>query len=287
MAQSLRDLRSVRCIDLSVPISSKTAEPLPPRIDYVDHHRSAHELAAICTHLIRQENAQEFSNAVITEDAFDEHLGLANENLELDTHAGTHLDAPWHFGPICANQPAKTIDQIPLEWCFAPGVVLDLRFKKSGELITPTDLQAALDRIGYTLRPSDIVLLMTGADKHFYQQDYFSAHAGMGREATLWLLDQGIRIIGIDGWGFDRPAGIMLEDYVRTHGEERLLPAHMVGREREYCHMEKMANLDRIPYPFGFWVSCFPIKIESGSAGWVRAVAIIKEEDDTYENIQA
>jgi kynurenine formamidase len=116
---------------------------------------------------------------------------------------------------------------------------------------------------------------MTGADKHFDKPDYFSAHAGMGREATLWLLDQGIKVMGIDGWGFDRPADTMLADYWHTGDSHQLLPAHMLGREREYCHMEKMANFDQIPVPYGFWVSCFPVKVERGSAGWMRAVALV------------
>lgn len=278
MGRGLEALQSLRCIDLSLPISPSTAEPDPPHIDYVSHDRSAKELAAICTNLVRQTAVGAASAAVITENAFVDRLGLANENIRLDSHAGTHMDAPWHFGPLCENKPAKTIDQIPLEWCFAPGVVLDLRHKKPGDLILPADLQQALDHIHYVLRPRDIVLLMTGADKHFEQEDYFSAHPGMGREATLWLLDQGIRVIGIDGWGFDRPVHAMLEDHVATGGEYRLVPAHMVGREREYCHIEKMANLDQIPVPYGFWVSCFPVKVERGSAGWVRAVALVDGE---------
>ncbi len=275
MVRGLGSLRDVQIVDLSVPISPATAEPGPPRIDYIDHARSAHELASICTQLVRQMSSPECASAVITETAFDQCLGLANENIELDTHAGTHMDAPWHFGPLCEDKPARTIDQIPLEWCFAPGVVLDLRHKQAGELITPQDLQQALQRIPYTLQPGDIVLLMTGADKHFEQSDYFSAHAGMGRDATLWLIDQGIKVMGIDSWGFDRPAGVMLEDYVKS--KEPLLPAHMVGREREYCHIEKMANFDAIPQPYGFWVCCFPVKVERGSAGWVRAVALVEK----------
>jgi kynurenine formamidase len=278
MGRGLRELRSIRLIDLSVPISSRTAEPDPPHIDYIDHRQAATELATIATHLLRQSlSPSQQSGAVITEDAFEDGLGLANENLRLDTHSGTHMDAPWHFGPLSENRPAKTIDQIPLEWCFGPGVVLDLRWKKAGDLIMPEDLQGALDRIGYTLAPRDIVLIMTGADKHFHQADYFSAHAGMGREATEWLLDKGVKVMGIDGWGFDRPAGVMLQEYWQTKDRAALLPAHMLGRDREYCHMEKMANLDQIPVPHGFWVSCFPVKIERGSAGWIRAVALVDE----------
>lgn len=271
MGRGLRELHNVQCIDLSVPISPDTAEPQPPAIDYIDHRHAASELAEIATHLARRHTP----TATVTADAFRDGLGLANENLRLDSHAGTHMDAPWHFGPRSADKPALTIDQIPLDWCFGPGVVLDLRHKKAGELITADDLRKALDHIHYVLRPGDLVLLMTGADKHFHQSDYFSAHPGMGREATLWLLDRGIKVIGIDGWGFDRPAGAMLEDYLKTHDVNALLPAHMTGRDREYCHIEKLANLDQIPIPFGFWVCCFPIKIAKGSAGWVRAVALV------------
>lgn len=275
MGGVLWELRRSRLIDLSLPISPSTAEPDPPKIDYIDHAHAAEELAAIATHLLRQANPS--AQVTITHDAFHDHLGLANENLHLDSHAGTHMDAPWHFGPTSAGLRAKTIDEIPLSWCFGPGVVLDLRHKKAGECIAPEDLQAALEKINYHLNPGDIVLLMTGADKHFDHPDYFSAHPGMGREATLWLLDQGIRVIGIDAWGFDRPAGAMLKDYLSTGDNAAILPAHMAGREREYCHIEKLGNLDQIPTPYGFWVCCFPVKIEKGSAGWVRAVAVVED----------
>lgn len=276
MFPSLDTLRRLKFIDLSVPISPTTAEPLPPRIHYISHQCAARDLAGICTQLVNQNRSDK--TAVIPESAFQDGLGLANEDLEVDSHAGTHMDAPWHFGPLSEGEPAKTIDKVPLEWCWGPGVVLDLRHKKAGETITPEDLRQALGDIHYRLRPGDIVLLMTGADKRFTESDYFSAHPGMGRDATLWLLDRGIKVIGIDGWGFDRPVVPMLEDYVRTGDRSYLLPAHMVGREREYCHLEKLANLDHIPRPYGFQVACFPVKIERGSAGWVRAVALVEED---------
>ena len=276
MGRGLRELRSIRLIDLSVPISPRTAEPEPPHIHYIDHHHAAQDLAAVANRLLRQQAGADSPVPTLSSSIFPDEMGLANERMELDPHSGTHLDAPWHFGPVSAGAPSKTIDEIPLEWCMGPGVILDLRHKKAGETITPQDLEAALERIQYTLEPGDIVLLMTGADKHFDQKDYFSAHPGMGREATLWLLDQGVRLIGTDGWGFDRPAGAMLKDYLETGDSGALLPAHMVGREREYCHMEKLANLDQVPVPYGFWVSCLPVKIERGSAGWARVVALVE-----------
>src|SRR5438046_2980578 len=94
--------------------------------------------------------------------------------------------------------------------------------------ISCTTAEPEPPQIDYTLRTNDIVLLMTGADKHVYKEDYFTAHPGMGREATLWLLDQGVKVIGIDGWGFDRHAHAMLSDYLRTGDNAAIFPAHMV-----------------------------------------------------------
>lgn len=286
MGEILRELQRCRLIDLSLPISPATAEPDPPRIDYIDHVHAAQELAAVATHLVRQASPTPNTAPAITPEAFQDHLGLANENLHLDSHAGTHMDAPWHFGPRSGDASAKTIDQIPLSWCWGPGVVLDLRHKAAGAFISVDDVVQALARIPHRLAPGDIVLLMTGADKHFDKPDYFSAHPGMSREATLWLLNQGVRVIGIDAWGFDRPAGSMLQDYLSSGDNTAIFPAHMAGREREYCHIEKLANLDQIPSPSGFWVLCFPIKIERGSAGWVRAVALVEDVVSESEQLE-
>jgi len=142
-------------------------------------------------------------------------------------------------------------------------------------VITSEDLQKELDRIGYTLKPLDIVLIMTGADKLWGKAEYFDAGCGMCRESTLWLVDQGIRVMGIDAWGWDRPFWAIKEEFARTGDRQILWEAHLAGIEREYCHLEKLANLDLLPRAFNFKVACFPVKLTGGSAGWCRAVAII------------
>src|SRR5258706_2642795 len=109
MGPGLRDLHRTHLIDLSLPISSSTAEPDPPKIEYVDHGHAATALAAMATQLLQQAFPHATGSPVITEAAFDDHLGLANANLQFDSHAGTHMDAPWHFGPLCGNYPSKTI----------------------------------------------------------------------------------------------------------------------------------------------------------------------------------
>jgi kynurenine formamidase len=210
----------------------------------------------------------------LTADDLPEGKFAAVEIVTLTTHSGTHLDAPYHYGPKSGGKPAKTIDKIPLEWCFGNGVVLDLRHKKAGEEIGIEDLQKALKRIRYTLKPFDIVLLMTGAYKRYGKPDYMNAHAGATRESTLWLIDQGIKVMGIDAWGWDKPFSVMVDE-VKRGIKGRVWAAHYAGKEKEYCHIENLANLDKIGRPYGFKVAVFPVKIERAGGSWVRAVAIV------------
>jgi kynurenine formamidase len=254
---------STKLIDLSVVIENSAYEGLwPPKITYWDHRRGAKELGRPLGI-----NASEFPDG----------LGLAWEEVTLITHVGTHLDAPWHFGPMAGGEPAKTIDQIPLEWCYGDGVVLDLRHRKPGESITREDVQEALTKINYTLKPLDIVLIMTGADKYVEDVRYTEMNPGMSREATLWLGEQGIKVIGIDGYGYDKPFSVMGKEF-KAGDKDALWPGHFAGREREYCHIEKLANLDQIPRPHGFKVALFPIKILNASAAWIRPVAIVEDD---------
>jgi len=83
---------------------------------------------------------------------FPEALGLAWMDVKMSDHAGNHIDAPYHFGPTVAGEPAKTIDQVPLEWTMGPGVRLDFR-GHSGRDITVADLEAEITRVGATLGP--------------------------------------------------------------------------------------------------------------------------------------
>ena len=123
----------------------------------------------------------------------------------------------------------------------------------------------------------DIVLLWTGTDRKLHSKEYFE-QPGMGRDSTLWLVqEKGIKVIGIDAFGFDRPFRAMREDFERTGDGKWIWPAHFAGIEAPYCQIEKLANLDAIPRPHGFKVSCFPIKVKRASAGFARVVAFVEE----------
>ena len=88
-------------------------------------------------------------------------LGWANDYLTLGTHVGTHMDAPWHYHPTSEGKKAKTIDDVPVEWFYSDGVVIDMSHKKPGELIDIDDLEEALIKMSYKIKPFDIVLVMT------------------------------------------------------------------------------------------------------------------------------
>ncbi|MBI2918202.1 MAG: cyclase family protein [Chloroflexi bacterium] len=251
----------LRIIDLSVPLKNGAQEPLPPQITYMGHAETARDMGPLFG---------------LRPDDFPEAKFCAAERVTLSTHSGTHLDAPWHYWPTSQGKPARTIDQVPLEWCYGDGVVLDFSHRKRGDLITAEDVQQALRQIGYAIKPFDIVLIRTDASKHFDEPGNDLIHPGMSREATLWLIDQGVRVVGIDAWGWDRPFDLMAADVKAGH-KDQLWQGHYAGREREYCHIEKLCNLDRIPTPYGFKVAVFPVNIQGASAGWCRPVAIMEE----------
>ncbi len=253
----------MRIVDLSLPLESLKSDPLLLRnhVTYQDHRFGAF-LIRLMFGLPRR--------------LLPFGLGWANEIIKLSTHGTTHMDAPYHYAPVSEGKPARTIDQIPLEWCYQDGVVLDMRHKGVGEVITVADLEAALEAIGYTLKPLDIVLLRTGCDAYYGTPEYFTRGSGLGRASTLWLVEQGVKIIGIDAWGLDIPLKIQAERAKRANDPHVFWEAHFAGVDREYCQLERLAHLDRLP-PFGFKVACFPLNIPGAGAGPARVVAILEE----------
>lgn len=255
-----------RFVDISVPLENGVVSDPPgylPKIDYIDHHASVAELRS-------------FFPGLRDEDLPDGEA-WAIERIQLITHNGTHLDAPYHFASTMnRGERAITIDEVPLDWCFRPGVKLDFRQLADGQVVTAADVERELERIGYAIQPLDIVLVNTRAGSRYGHDDYLRSGCGMGEEATLYLLERGVRLTGTDGWSWDAPFVHTAERYAESHDASLIWEGHKAGREIGYCHLEKLHNLEALP-PFGFTISCFPVKIRKASAGWTRAVAIIED----------
>ncbi len=201
----------------------------------------------------------------------------AIEQISLFTHNGTHLDAPYHFHSTMNNgQRAITIDEVPLEWCFNRAVKLDFRDFEDGYVVSAQDIKDELKRIGHELQALDIVVVNTSAGAAYGQPNYLAKGCGIGREATLYLLEHGVRITGTDAWSWDAPFIYTAQKYAETKDASIIWEGHRAGMEIGYCHIEKLSNLEQLP-DTGFMVSCFPVKIKGASAGWTRAVAIIED----------
>jgi kynurenine formamidase len=255
-----------RIIDLSVPIENDVAsdpEGYRPRINYIDHQQSVSEIIDFFPGL--------------RPDQLPDGEGWAIERIALTTHNGTHLDAPYHFASTMdGGKRAITIDEVPLDWCFRPGVKLDFRHLPAGYVATAGDVRAELDRIGHRLAPLDIVIVNTAAGARYGADDYVVSGCGMGREATLFLLEAGVRVTGTDAWSWDAPFPFTRERFEQTGDASLIWEGHRAGREIGYCHLEKLHGLEQLP-DAGFTIACFPVKIRAASAGWTRAVAIFDQ----------
>lgn len=156
------------------------------------------------------------------------------------------------------------------------GVMVDFSDKPSGYVCTSRDFQEYFGRVGYTLKPGDIVLVHTNAAAVYGRKEYLSTGCGVGEEGTCWLFRQGVHTVGTDAWSWDAPLGLVSQRFEETGDASIIWEGHKAGRHQAYLQMEKMTNLDQLP-PFGFRVIALPIKIKGASAGWVRAVALLEE----------
>lgn len=253
-------------IDLSVALESDIAsdpDVMLPEIEYFSHKDTASQMAGFFPGL--------------DVDDLPGGEGWALEKLTMYTHNGTHLDAPYHHhSTMNDGERAITIDEVPLEWCFGRGVKLDFRHLPDGHIVTPAEIDAELQRIDYSLSPLDIVLVNSSAGDRYGESDYLARGCGMGREATLHLLEQGVRVTGTDAWSWDAPFSITAQRFAAEKNPNIIWEGHRASMKIGYCHIEKLTNLQMLPSS-GFTVSCFPFKIKAASAGFVRAVAIIEE----------
>jgi kynurenine formamidase len=259
-----------RFVDLSIYLENDVLSDPPamkPNIDYIRHDVGAEQMSAFFPGL---DSA-----------ALPDGEGWAIEFVQLCTHNGTHLDAPYHFHPTMnehsgGKERAITIDEVPLEWCFQSGVKLDFRHFPDGYVVTAGDIEAELERIEHTLSPLEIVLVNTAAGGAYGDSDFVSRGCGVGYEGTMYLLEQGVRVTGTDAWSWDAPFDKTAVRFAETGDASLIWEGHKAGRHIGYCHLEKLHNLESLPNT-GFTISCFPHKIRGASAGWTRAVAIIDD----------
>lgn len=253
----------MRIVDLTKPIQFNEGDPafMQVQIKHFAHAQAEAMLTQLgLTPDLYPPNFEGWADDLIT------HMGV---------HSTTHIDAPWHYGHTCEGKPARTIDEIPLEWCFGEGLVIDMTHKKDYDPITQKDIEHYLQKHDLEIRPNMIVLIHTGRDKLMGTMDFFLKGTGMSAEATEFIIDKGVKVMGIDQWGWDLPIPYVIEQVRKKqpHEVNHFWEGHLVGRDKEYCHIEQLTNLQSLP-PTGFKIAVFPLKIVGGSAAPARVVAM-------------
>jgi len=251
----------MRIVDLSAPIVQSqegTLDVLRTDVEFSDHAEGAaviEQLFGVGPELLRDGE------------------GWANEFFtRFGTHNSTHVDAPYHYNSTIAGERAQTIDELPLEWFVNPGVVLDFDGREDGDAIDVSDVESGLAVAGHELKPLDIVLMRTGCDRWIDSPEYMAHGPGVTAAATAWLFERGVRVMGIDAWGWDRPLWMQAEE-AKASGEKGIFwEAHQA--DLPYSQIERLVNLDQLP-PTGFTVSCLPLPLVGGSAAPARVVAML------------
>jgi len=249
-------LDDAELIDLSVSLGPSASEHVPVDIEYFSHVAGGAHLAELTG--VRQEDLCG-------------GLGWASERISAITHSGTHVDAPFHYAPECQGAQSRTIDVMPLEWFIGSALCLDV--SDGHDAVMPEEVEKFEEAQGIKIAEQDIVLFETGAAAAYGAASYGDCGRPLSPQLIAMLCERGVRVIGTDAWSIDPPLAKM-RTRAQTEGGQSVWQAHYVGRHHEFCIVEKLTNLHRLP-PSGFLFVCFPVKVVRGSAGWTRAVAIV------------
>jgi kynurenine formamidase len=254
----------MRFVDLSAPIVSSppdTIDLVRVEVDLQDHEQGAGVIESFLG---------------VGRELLRDGEGWANDEIrKLGTHSSTHVDAPRHYNSTIRGEPAQAIDELPLEWFFSRGVVVDFITKEDGEPIEAEEIEAELRRVDHELRELDIVCVRTDRDRHYSEPDYMARGPAVTAGATHWLFDRGVRVMGIDAWGWDGPLHFQAEAAKRENRPGIFWAAHQA--DLPYSQIERLCNLGELPAT-GFQIACFPLRIAGASAAPARVVALL---DDT------
>ena len=192
--------------------------------------------------------------------------GYAAARITVDEHFGTHLDAPAHFA-----KGGWTVDQIPVDRFYRPGVCLDVSAQASSNAdyrVTVDDIKRFEASEG-AIPSGAVALIATGWDKFWNDRGrYMNERAGvkhfpgLSPEAVAYLAkDRHVVGIGIDTPSID-------------YGPSTSFDAHKVSMPLNVYHIENAARLTSLPRK-GFTVIVAPIAIREGSGGPARLFAIL------------
>ncbi len=228
--------------------------------------------------------------------------GVNAQYIQTSNHMGTHLDAPRHF---VTN--GMTIDQIPLEWLYGPGVIVDLTNEMSDlSVYTPDMITSRVE-----VQKGDLLLLHTGWHRFAQfgdeanEERYIHLHPGAHPDMVAWLLEMEIKIWGVDAISTDHPMNLPIGrflgkgmqghcDKVRRIAETKfggpegvaaVFPddhyqlTHNALFPHNCMHIENLGGQisDPVLQDRRLTIGCFPWLFKGGEAAFCRTVAFTEE----------
>ena len=211
-----------------------------------------------------------FSKSVVFEGTRDDGMFYSAFDIATAEHGGTHMDAPYHF-----DENGDKADAVPLNKLIAPAIVIDVSEKAAADplyRLTPDDI-AAFEEAHGRIPDGAIVLMRSGWSARWPDAEAYLggtdpaalAFPSFGVEATRLLIeDRGAAALGVDTASTD-------------YGPSAEFPVHRIMGAANVPGFENLANLDQLP-PTGAVVFALPMKIEGGSGGPLRAVAMVPSQ---------
>lgn len=173
------------------------------------------------------------------------------DRLNLGSHTGTHIDAPFHF-----LSKGKKISEFTADKFIGKGVVVDVRSKKENEGIVIDDVKPYEKEI----TRGCFVLFMTGWSQYFGQEMY-EKHPYVTKECAQWLREKGISIVGTDGLNIDSTVTEQFD-------------AHDIFLTNDILIVENLTNLENVPTKSSGWFSFLPLRVSDTDGSPIRAVYI-------------
>ncbi len=267
------NLKNHKIVDLSVPIEANENEPFGVKHNFLDHSNGAKQFSKLVNKKYDLKNNDKWDEHVFPDNEF-----LARDIITMSCHTGTHIDAPYHYGSKCEGKPSKTVDELPLEWFINEGVKLDFSNLTEPYSITKEMVKQEILTKELEINNNTVVLIETGYSNFWGLPEYKNINISIELDALDYILNKGVKVIGIDTFGFDISFPEMIQKYNETKNTSYLWPTHFYGRKREYIQIERMNNLHLLPSK-NFIFNGAPLKIINGEASWIRANAILNMED--------
>lgn len=178
---------------------------------------------------------------VFDRDGWNDHV------VSVNTHVGTHIDAPLHM--IASG---KTLDKVPLEQFVGRGRLIKVSKEFTIEQLTQAEIQAG-----------DIVLFRTDMSERYHEPIYFEDYPAMSEEMARYLVERKVKIVGVDAGSVDNTDGF---------------PIHKILLGGNVLIIENLTNLNQLTGK-EFTVYALPIKLDiDGAPARVIAQTITRED---------